>query len=115
MWQYLSKANGKHEDSTLHNALAITLTEAAEQMSNIKENAKKAVEDYIAMRKQELEINRNTSYDNNRNMPNNNNRHEHDYTPSHTNKQDTTHEAPRQSQVIFNRNSLQVTSNIPRF
>jgi vacuolar-type H+-ATPase subunit H len=118
---FIENEIGKHEDSTLHHTLTIALAEAAEQMPNIKENAKKAVDDYIAMRKQELEdeigeINRNTSYDNKRNMPIDNNRQEHDYTPSHTDQQDTTHEAPAwQRQVILNRNSLQVTSNIPRF
>jgi vacuolar-type H+-ATPase subunit H len=117
---FIKNEIGKHEDSALHHTLTIALTEAAEQMSKIKENAKKAVDGYIAMRKQELEyemgeINCNTSYDNKRNEPNDNNRQEHDYTPSHTGQQDTTDEAPCQRQVILNRNSLHVTSNIPRF
>jgi hypothetical protein len=83
---FIENEIGKHEDSTLHHSLTIALAKATK-------NAKKAVDDYIAMRKQELEdeileINCNMSYNNNRNMSNNNDRQEHGYThmpphPSH--------------------------------
>jgi vacuolar-type H+-ATPase subunit H len=132
---FIENETGNRDESTLHQSLTIALAEAAEQMSNTKEDAKKAVDDYIAMRKQELEdkideIRRNMSNDDNnrnmlndnnsRNMSNDNNRQEHDYTPmpsksSHTGHQDTNHQAPWKRQVTLNRNNLQVTSNIPRF
>ena len=115
---FIANETGNSEESTLHRSLTIALAEAAEQMSNTKEDAKKAVDDYIAMRKQELE---DEIDEIRRNVSTNNNRQEHHYTPmpphsSHSDHQDTTHEAaPWKRQVTLNRNSLQVTSNIPRF
>ena len=103
---FIATETGNREESTLHRSLTIALAEAAKQMSNTKEGAKKAVDDYIAMRKQELEDkideirrnmsnddnNRNMSNDNNRrNMSNDNNRQEHDYTPVPSKSSHTDH------------------------
>jgi vacuolar-type H+-ATPase subunit H len=114
---FIENETGNREEPTLHQCLTIALAEAAKQMSNTKEDAKKAVDDYIAMQKQELEDEIDKIR---RNMSNGHNSQEHNYTPmpphsSHTDHQDTTHEAPWKRQVTLNRNSLQVTSNIPYF
>jgi hypothetical protein len=46
---FIENETGNREESTLHQSLTIALAEAAEQMSNTNEDAKKAVDDYIAM------------------------------------------------------------------
>jgi hypothetical protein len=116
---FINNETGNHDDSTLQQALTIAVTEAAEQMSHTKEAAKKEVDDYIAMRKQELETEIGEFQ---HDIANSKTRHDHMQTPmsthsSHTDHQDTTQDAPPswQHQVLLNRNSLQVTSNIPRF